>query len=710
MSVLRRLAFVAAPLAALCLLGGCRPASDPASPETWDNAGFLRHAPADTEGFLSVRRPASLAAALAPAWRPLLADPAARESWLRTPHGRILDVFLEAPPAAPLWTALTEAAQGEDMFLLLGPGTAAQLASLQQVKRLFEAARLRNLFTPLPTGAVDFDIEPAPPTGELPDDLAAAAFTEVIVPLPPAMEEALENFVRDAAIPPLLLGAKLPRGATLPDVLQAWVDGLPEQIPRDRLNIEPHGTFTRARVPVTLLVPTKAAVRARDILAANLGDPYRATYIIRDLLAKTTVLTFGRVHGYFVVSIGTEQGLPAIAADPDASLAAHPQFTRLAPLATREPFALFHADPLIVSLAASPPPVNEYLDAALESALEFAPAARVRPLQKAVASLRRQAVELFHQQVDAATGVLVRDDNTWRAEVLGGSLAPRLATNNATPLLGEEENPALLWTEHWREDYVTRLLRFAEELADFSADWVDALGPVFLDSGAESHLNLLLRLLRTPEDLIDENSAGLAREAFDRRLALAVNLDGTAPGPPFLPEAAARAPLPRLAVAAGLSDRPALARLGENFRAATPNLPPPLETNLPDGGINYGFPVPLAGPDFGLNLTVDDRLVILGTSAPFNAAVATWTAPAAATPSVQSARLLTAPFANFATGWSDALREDPTLAELTAGLLPRDSATLDAAAAVLRTPRIFRYEAAWDGDTLRRVFELSPAP
>jgi hypothetical protein len=27
-----------------------------------------------------------------------------------------------------------------------------------------------------------------------------------------------------------------------------------------------------------------------------------------------------------------------------------------------------------------------------------------------------------------------------------------------------------------------------------------------------------------------------------------------------------------------------------------------------------------------------------------------------------------------------------------------------------RREGIFRYEAAWDGDTLRRVFELSPAP
>jgi len=709
MHVLRR-SLPASLIGILCAVAGCQRPGTPADPSAWEGAGFLRHVPAGTEGFLAVRRPDELAAVLTPVWSTLQATPATRENWLRSTPGRILEAFLEAPPAAPLHEALGELTGGGEVFVMLGPGTATQLAYLQQVKRLFEAARLRNLFTPLPPTDLEFETEPGAPDGPLTDDLPSAAFTEVMVPLPPAMEEALENFVREAAIPPLLLGAALPAGAKLPGVLENWVDSLPEQIPRDRITIDPHGTFTRARVPVTLLVPTEAAVRARDLLAAQIGDPYRATYMVRDLLAKTTVLTFGRLHGYFVVSIGTEQGLPALAPAVEDSLAAGAGFAGLAPLAARDPVALFYADPLIVSLAASPPPVDEYLDAALESALEFAPAGRIRPLQEAITSLRRQAAELFHQQVTAATGVLLREEDTWRAEMLGGSLAPRLAAVNAPPIAGADNSAPVVWTEHWQDDYLPRLLQFAEGVADLAADWLEALGPVFLEPDTAHRLNGLLRLVRTPGEFAGDDTAALVREAFDQRLAFVADFDGPALGPSFAADPAAAVNLPRVAVIAGLRDRAALTRLWESLRAAAPTLPPPIETPLSGDAVNYGYPLPLAGPDLGVHLAVDRTQWILGSSAALNAALAAAPAPPPGAPSVQSARALTTPLSLWAGVLAGALRADPAAAGLGAGSAPPDPATLEAAAVLLRTPRLLRYEAAWDHGTLRRVFESSPAP
>ena len=245
---------------------GCWPG--PRSEETWREAGFARHLPADTEAFVSLHGPADRWTAVASAWTPLLKDPGLREAWLRAPAARIAEPFWSAPALPSLWQALGSAFD-EEIFVSFGPGTASQLAALQQVKRLFEAARVRNLFTPIP----DADLVPPDANdlaAELPDNLADAAFTEVMVPLPPAMQEALENFVRNAAVPPIVVGMKLPPDdRRLPVLLGDWVEGLPEKIPRDKFTAGDHGEFTRVRLPLMSIVPREAAVR--DLFQADAG-------------------------------------------------------------------------------------------------------------------------------------------------------------------------------------------------------------------------------------------------------------------------------------------------------------------------------------------------------------------------------------------------------------------------------------------------------
>jgi hypothetical protein len=188
-----------------------------------------------------------------------------------------------------------------------------------------------------------------------------------------------------------------------------------------------------------MLVPTNVAVRARDIIATNIGDVYAATYIVRDLLSKVTTLGFGWMHGHFVISIGTESGVPVLSDSPDRSLVGAPPVQRLEPLLGEGADILFYADPLVVSLAAAPPPVAEYLDAALEAALEFAPAPTIDPLRKAAGPLREQAAELFRPRFSAVSGVIRQKHESWQAELFGGSLAPRLALGNAAPLFGRTD-------------------------------------------------------------------------------------------------------------------------------------------------------------------------------------------------------------------------------------------------------------------------------
>jgi hypothetical protein len=77
---------------------------------------------------------------------------------------------------------------------------------------------------------------------------------------------------------------------------------------------------------------------------------------------------------------------------------------------------------------------------------------------------------------------------------------------------------------------------------------------------------------------------------------------------------------------------------------------------------------------------------------------------------VQSITFHTAPLATFAAAWSTALTADASLSSVTAGLIPDNPGTLAAMAEVLKIPRRFRYEAAWDQDMLHRTVELSPVP
>ena len=703
--MLRHFAIASLTAAVLLVVAGCRK-PPPETVDPWAGYGFMRHIPSDAEGALILRRPLETWRGLAPSWQPLFETPALRESWQRTPAGRMSAAYLEAPATAPFLEALAEAAE-QDVFAVLGSGTALQLAGLQQMKRLFEAARLRNLFTPqLPEEAAEEEL----PLEDLPDDLATAAFTEVIVPLPPAMQETLEKFVREATIPPLILGAEIPPDSALPRLLEQWVAGLPEKLPRDKVDAGPHGQFTRVRLPVTMLVPTNVAVRARDILAANIGDPYAATYIIRDLLAKVTTLGFGHMHGYFVVSIGSESGLPTLVTSPDKSLAGTPAMQRLQPLLGEKPAAFFYADPLVVSLAAAPPPVAEYLDAAMESALEFAPAEKIEALRDQADTLRAQATELFRPRVAAVGGIVQQTGPAWRAELFGGSFAPRLALGNAAPLMDAGDGVDFLWTETWEEGYARRWLDFAGGIASFASRWLEALGPVFLDEAQKARADGVLRFIDPPLQQLRNAAGKLIESALDPNVFLAASLDGAMPA---LSPAAGKAILPRLAAGAGLRDRDALSRGWQELASSSPGReagwPEPVAKQEPDGSASYEYPVPFGGPDLGVAVTIANRRWILGNSSRFNAEVSALPVPTNGRVAVQSIGFNTRPLADFASVWSSALAEDPSLASVTGGLIPVDPPTLDALALILENPRRFRYDARWENDMLHRVIELAPA-
>ncbi len=701
-------------LTALFFAAGCGKKEEPAEAEAaasdpWSAFPFLSRTPGDTEAFVAVRRPAGVWQEIASAWAPLLSDPGLLAWWQGTAPGRLAAAFLEAPQTPPLLEALGTVTEHE-MFLACGPGTGSQLAALQQIKRLFDAARLRNLFTPLPT-------EDAPPEEtvsleELPEDLATAAFTEVIVPLPPAMQETLETFVREAAIPPLLVGARIPEDSPLPALMQEWVDSLPEKIPRDRVDAGEHGQFTRVRLPVTMLVPSNVAVRARDLLATNIGDVYAATYIMRDLLSKVTTLGFGRMHGYFVVSVGSESGLPALAEDPAQSLAATATMQKLAPLSGEGDEAVFYADRLVVSLAAAPPPVAEYLDAAVESALEFAPAETIEPLRTQSAPLRAQAEELFRPRTSAVGGLVRKTGDQWSAELFGGSFAPRLASGNAAPLIDPGAEVDVLWTEHWEEGYAQRVLDFTAGLAAFAADWTKALGPVFLEDDRRATVDAALRLVGGPITHVKNKAGTLLQNALGPQVAMAVSFDGTMPPPPLLPAAAAEAILPRVALGAALRDREALARGWEELVGgnAGSSWPQPVSSTEPDGAVTYEYPLPLGGPDLGAAVTIEDNRWLLGNSRAFNMKVASLPAPAAGTTAVQTIEFSTAPLATLTATWARALESDDSVKEISGGLLPQSPQSLNALAEVLKIPRRFRYEARWEDDVLHRVLELTPGP
>jgi hypothetical protein len=352
------------------------------------------------------------------------------------------------------------------------------------------------------------------------------------------------------------------------------------------------------------------------------------------------------------------------------------------------------------------------LDAALEAALEFAPAQTIDPLREAAAPLRAQAAELFRPRFSAVSGIVRQKDESWQAEIFGGSLAPRLALGNAAPLFAPAAGVDLLWTENWEEGYARRLIDFTAGFAAFSADWIEALGPVFLDEKRKAIADSIRRAVGGPMEQLRQGAGKLIEGALGPQFALAVSFDGTMPPPPMLSAAAEQAILPRVAVAAALRNREALALGWEELTGpskSTAPWPAAVQTQDPAGPVSYEYALPLGGPDLGASVIIAGNRWILGTSRPFTMEVAALPAANSNT-AVQSITFHTTPLATFAAAWSAALTADASLSSVTAGLIPDDPGTLAAMAEVLKIPRRFRYEATWDQDMLHRTVELSPVP
>lgn len=689
-----------APLAALALsVAGCGPKKPQKA--AWEGAGFIRQIDAGAEAFVSVKNPAGLWDDFAGATRPMLSDPAVRGEWRRSAWGSLASVAFAGTDTAAWQRALEEAGH-EEMFVAFGPGTAEQLAAVQQIKRLFEAARLRDLFTP----ALPADAAHAPAPDPTSDSLEEAALTSVGIPMPPAMEAALEKFVAGASLPPVILGVKLSGdGGLLPQLLEAWAKNLPARATKDTVADGPLKGFTRVKAPVAGLVPRDAAVRARDLLGASIGDAYAATRIVRALLAKPVVVAFGQKEGYFLVCLGSSDNPPPLAASFGSSLASTPELSRIEGLLGPSGRGIFYANALVVALAASPPPVGEYLDAAVDSALEFAPADRVRPLREAAAKLRAQAEAAFRPRVAAAAGVLLQEENAWKVEMFGGSIAPRLAKDNGAPLAC---GGALAWRERWERGYTGQIAQLASGLAEFSSSWTETLGPIFLSQRALSQTKAVLALAARPVQQLGLVPTDAWDSALTQDRALVVALDGTMPPPPFLPASASKALMPRAAIVAGVRNASALDNLVASI--APEGAGSPAQETLPGGGTMSQLAIPLAGPDLSAAIARERDLWVLGTSGPFVRSVAEQTQGDGGNPCVQSIALETAPVASFLSAWADAVEADPSLASLPRGVLPEKLSTLRAAAEVLRAPRKFTCEMRWEGQEIRRTAVLAPAP
>jgi hypothetical protein len=267
-----------------------------------------------------------------------------------------------------------------------------------------------------------------------------------------------------------------------------------------------------------------------------------------------------------------------------------------------------------------------------------------------------------------------------------------------------------LWTETWEEGYARRWLDFAGGIASFASRWLEALGPVFLDEAQKARADGVLRFIDPPLQQLRSAAGKLIESALDPNVFLAASLDGTMPA---LSPAAGKAILPRLAAGAGLRDRDVLSRGWQELASSSPGReagwPEPVAKQEPDGSASYEYPVPFGGPDLGVAVTIANRRWILGNSSRFNAEVSALPVPTNGRVAVQSIGFNTRPLADFASAWSSALAEDPSLASVTGGLIPVDPPTLDALALILENPRRFRYDARWENDMLHRVIELAPA-
>lgn len=589
------------------------------APMTAAQLGFAAHLPADTEAYVgTLNLPQQLAGMKDSNWAKDLSA--------------FLDDKTPAPSAASA-TALTSPGNllaglwGQDFFIALGKGAATALKPWQVAAAIQSELQYQALMQ----GTVGSAMKGSKPEQMIARLLGNTALLQRAADLLPAL-----------SLPPVMLGVKTDK----PDVMLKQL--IPDTLLEPMKAKARVSQVTSATGKFTLVEGTFAALLTdeleRTLLEGIPAEQAEARGIVAKALdavqAKPFCLAYGIAHGHLIVALGTER--PNLDFSPDAAnaLTARPELSFVSPYAARKLIALTFIENAVLEAAQNPEPLQPMVRgvlAGLRSSPTFGGmAAALEPKVQDLGALER---DLHTRKPTTAVGVAWWE-NGLHIELKGGLSPEGLEGKKPLRFAPLLDDPSVLFglAHHGDPARTAKIRALVEAWAALLHSSTHELFKAGLGGKDGPTVEAWLEKEVVPPLLAFYNSSkSLYQSGTGNEHAWIIDLGGKAPALPLLPQRPGEAP-PKMLRITAVDDVINREQVSQNWSQmeqslsqvllAFPQLgmkalPPPEASNAPGGITTYAYPVFPEAEDLLPCASLSDTLLMLGTSKPQHAELAT---------------------------------------------------------------------------------------
>ncbi|HEX2749512.1 MAG TPA: hypothetical protein VHM91_16000 [Verrucomicrobiales bacterium] len=435
--------------------------------------------------------------------------------------------------------------------------------------------------------------------------------------------------VADADVPPLLIALNAGSARTaIDDKLKSAMAALPPEAAKmlepGSFKVDGKYEFQTLKLTASKAMPPEAAEGVKAQLGQLLGDPAKGAAAAEKLLAKTVEFSWGWVDDTLVLAIGKDHSHVKMVAASEGVLSLPELSSRAAAWQGKSPVSLSYSSlKTNQAVADALRGLKETIFVMMQSGAGTSPI----PLGGLIADLKKlsaRADELWPLKVTASAAAAWWDGGL-HVESFGGFVTD--AYDSSKPLTyGSLAGPATVLLSEGRvnEAASNKAFAFLEEAAgtlwtSFQTNIKPNLPPD-AQTGVSMGESVLPLVKETWKNL------QIFRSALGSESALLVNLDGTMPPLPNVPEELKSMKFPRILAVSDLKDR---AKLGEAwsgfskvFEALTAlttgakGTPEPVEKK--EGALTlWGLPLPNDQGDLWPHTAVSGTRFYIGTSPPF---------------------------------------------------------------------------------------------
>lgn len=509
--------------------------------------GFAAKLPRNTEGFLAFFNTASLVEGLLGSnWFGKI-----KSHPMFGPQVQQALSQMESDPQAKEVLGLVKEIAGKEIVLSLGEGTVSSFSKLKAVI----APVLQHAFKAAADGRLESQ------------EVAPGVFTEmsfydyILVNSTPEQKATMLNALADTDLPPLQVAVKAGAAREKIDAFfKQALSSLPSEVEKvlERGTFKVDGqefqslTFKIANIPAT---PESIELEMKGF-ASLLGSEEKAKALQEKVKAKTFAAAWGWSGDYLVLALGKDLSQVKLASGAESVLAKPEVSKHAGAWQAKKPFVFGHLSQSAVQALNGGSLLGLLADAVESSAGNTL--VPVAPIAAGLRKLEKRATELWPNDADSLTTAAWWDGGV-QAETFGGP-KPR-AFDSSKPLTFTAFSSAstfLSLVSRINEAERDKAFTFIEETcATLLEIWRKELKPGLpqemaaqVGMGEAIGLPLVQGLWKGVQDF---------RSSLGAESALLVNLDGTMPPLPNVPEELKSLKIPRVLFASELKDRTMLA-------------------------------------------------------------------------------------------------------------------------------------------------------